>query len=160
MTEWISSLDASLGVYLATLVVCFISGFVPLVNAEIYLVSMAALTPTSALVPLALLAMAGQMGAKVMLYYAGQGVIQLKVLDRARPRMESLRGKLEGAPRRVDLFMLGSASLGLPPFYVVSILAGAARVHLGRFIAVGSLGRFLRFSFTLGIPYLLKAWLF
>jgi len=152
-------LGATLGVYLATFVVCFVSGFVPLVNAETYLISTAVLTPTSALVPLALLATAGQMAAKVLMYLAGKGAIRLAIMDRAKDKMVRLSGKLDQSPRRVDLFLFVSASVGIPPFYVVSLLAGASGVPFVRFLAAGTTGRFVRFVVTLGLPHLVKGWI-
>ena len=39
-----------------------------------------------------------------------------------------------------------SATLGVPPFYPVSVLAGSLRVPFGRFLAIGSGGRFLHYA--------------
>lgn len=38
-----------------------------------------------------------------------------------------------------------SAVTGLPPFYVVSLLAGILEIRLKWFIAIGLIGRILRF---------------
>jgi membrane protein YqaA with SNARE-associated domain len=47
-----------------------------------------------------------------------------------------------------------SSALGIPPFYVITILAGAVRLRFGRFIAVGACGRVLRFGALILVPQL------
>ena len=56
-------LIGSTGVYAASFVVGFVSGFVPVVNAEVYLLLVASTVSRPALAPVALLTTAGQMAA-------------------------------------------------------------------------------------------------
>lgn len=152
MTE---HLLAALGLYGGTVVVCFIAGLVPLVNAEVFLVgvSMFAITSPAQLPLVAACAAVGQMTAKVMLYYAGMGMFELP-RGRFRERLERARSKIERWQRRPYLIYAVSASVGLPPFYLVSLAAGALRIGFRAFCAIGLAGRFLRFAVIVAIPHL------
>ncbi len=139
-----------LGYPLATFVYCIVSGFVPVVNAELFLVGIAALAPREALPAVALLAAAGQMVAKCGMYLGGLGGARLpkgkrrETLERWHARVERWRSK--------DLLVLVSAAVGLPPFFVTSILAGTLRLPFARFLAMGFLGRLIRFGVVLAVP--------
>jgi membrane protein YqaA with SNARE-associated domain len=139
--------------YAATFVVAFVSGIVPFViNIELILVAIAALSraPAPAIVGLAV---AGQMLAKFFLYQAGRGALKLKFIrwerrDAAAATFEKYR--------RHSLALVGfSAVTGFPPFYGISLLAGAVRLPLASFLVVGTAGRVVRFT----IVYLAPGWL-
>ncbi len=128
-----------LGIPLATFVWCLTSGVFPVVNAEIFVVGVAALTPPSRLWLIVALATAGQMIAKTFMYLVGRGVFRLPLgkrkvdLEAARARVAHWRSK--------DLLVFVSAALGLPPVYLTSILAGTLRLPFARFFAWGLAGR-------------------
>jgi membrane protein YqaA with SNARE-associated domain len=65
----------------------------------------------------------------------------------------------EAAQRRrlaVDSIVFVSASVGLPPFAVISLLAGQVGMSLPRFLVIGSVGRLIRFSaVALGVEQVL-----
>ena len=86
----VDSIGAELGIYGGTLVICFISGLVPVV--------------------------AGQMGAKSVLYFT-------------------------------------SASVGLPPLYVTTLLAGGLGYRFRSFLAIGMLGRVARFAVIVALAW-------
>jgi membrane protein YqaA with SNARE-associated domain len=146
---------ATLGLYGGTLVVCFISGLVPIVNAELFLVGISAWAVTSpAQLPLvAVAAGVGQMSAKIILYFMGLGLFELPrgrwkaAVERARLRMDRWR-------RRPHVVLALSATVSLPPFLLVSIAAGALRIGFRTFCAIGLIGRTLRFGVILTIPWL------
>ncbi len=144
------ALVAGLGYPLATFVYCVASGFIPVVNAELFLVGVAALAPREVLPAVAALAAAGQMVAKCGMYLGGRGVVALpkgkrhEDVARWQARAERWRSK--------DLLVLVSASVGLPPFFVTSILAGSLRLPFGRFLVAGYLGRLLRFGVIVAVP--------
>jgi membrane protein YqaA with SNARE-associated domain len=150
------ALVAGLGYPLATFVYCVASGFIPVVNAELFLVGVAAVAPREVLPAVAALAAAGQMVAKCGMYLGGRGVVALprgkrhEDLARWQARVDGWRSK--------DLLVLVSASVGLPPFFVTSILAGSLKLPFGRFVLAGYLGRLVRFGAVLAIPALGK-WL-
>ncbi|MBA4155930.1 MAG: VTT domain-containing protein [Gemmatimonadetes bacterium] len=141
---------------ISTFGVCVASGFVPLINAEIYLLAASAATPRHASLYLILMGTLGQMTAKVVMYYAGRGTIRLpahrysQAISRAAVHMERWRG-------RRDLMIFVSAFSGLPPFFAISVLAGAVSAPLWRFVVAGFLGRLLRFTTVVLFPDLLKS---
>ena len=136
--------------YLAVYAVAFVSGLVPLVNAEALLVSYSLLAsgPNAVLVVTA--ATLGQMTAKTLFFLSGRGVLRLP-WRRGRADLDAVAARIRRA-RGPVLFL--SASLGLPPFYVVSFAAGALKVPLALFLATGLAGRFLRFAFVFFLPRL------
>lgn len=54
-------------------------------------------------------------------------------------------------PAATAVLCLVSATLGLPPFAVVAVLLGRARMPFGRFLLLGLLGRLLRFAGVAGL---------
>ena len=145
----------SLGLYGGTLVVCFIAGLIPIVNAEIFLagLSMWAVRSPGQLPLIVAMAAVGQMTAKVLLYYAGLGMFQLP-RGRWKERIARARGRLDKW-REKPYFVYGlSASVGLPPFYLVSLAAGALRINFTLFCVIGVIGRALRFAVVVAIPWL------
>ena len=72
-------LVGKVGVYAASFVVGFVSGLVPFVNSEVYLVAVSPMVTRPALAPIALLSAAGQMVAKTIIFYAGRGVFKINM---------------------------------------------------------------------------------
>ena len=48
--------------------------------------------------------------------------------------------------------LLASALVGVPPFYVVSIIAGTMKIKVWQFFSIGFMGRLIRFSILLFLP--------
>lgn len=143
------------GLYLTTYVVGVISGFVPVVNLEVFLVWVAALTPSSQAVAITVLATFGQMTAKTAMYLAGAGFLKISVKKPGK-KLQAVQTKMAQWQHRMGLFMFISAFLGVPPFYVVSIASGMCRVPLQVFVIWGFAGRLLRFAIVVFFPHLLK----
>lgn len=143
------------GLYLTTFVVAAISGVVPVVNIEIYLVWVAALTPPSQGVPLTVLAAAGQMTGKTLMYLAAAGILKISV-KKPGEKIAAIRRKFESWKGRLSLFIFLSAFSGFPPFYVVSLAAGGSRINFLRFLIAGLAGRLLRFTLVVFFPHLIK----
>jgi membrane protein YqaA with SNARE-associated domain len=139
-----------LGLPLATFLFCAASGVVPVLNAEVFLVGVAAVAPSSTLPLLALLAALGQMVAKSAMYLGGRGVVRLPKGKRKQD-LEAVRARVDRW-RSKDLLVFVSAGVGLPPFFAISILAGTLRFPFVRFLLAGFLGRLLRFSLALAVP--------
>ena len=133
------------------------SGFVPIMNAEAYLIAVSAASSPAVLLPLILAATAGQMVAKSLMYLAGRGILNLP--------LGRYRAHLDGAGRRLASSRLGAAPfvglsglVGLPPFYITSILAGSLRLpFFWVFLAPGAGGRMIRFGLVALFPQLLKS---
>jgi membrane protein YqaA with SNARE-associated domain len=105
------------------------------------------------LAALVVLASAGQMLGKCVLYWAGRGVIPLKG-GRVGRTLVAWRGRFEKSSSKQMGLVFVSSALGIPPFYVITILAGAFHVRFARFIAVGTCGRLLRFGALIFVPHL------
>ncbi|MBA2388826.1 MAG: hypothetical protein H0V67_01110 [Geodermatophilaceae bacterium] len=156
---------------LALLGVAFVSALVPVVNLEVYLGAMALFRESGGWWPVAglgLVAAVGQLAGKTLFYFAGRGVITLPkrfrkpVLEAAvtteRPRRERTvaamkvwRQRVEDRPWLSVVFVGTSASVGLPPFALVSVAAGALRIPLPIFLIAGLAGRWARFVTVLAL---------
>ena len=53
------------------------------------------------------------------------------------------------------LMVVLSSAVGIPPFFLMTLLAGATRMNLTTFLAAGTCGRLLRFSALVIVPHLL-----
>ncbi len=150
--EWLIS---QYGIHLTTFIVCLISGFIPVVNAELYLVAVSALSSKSAAIYLVFISSSSQMIAKAIMYLTGRGSLKLP-FKRRNGKLEEVRKKFANWENRTYLFIFISASTGFPPFYFVSILAGMLKLNFKIFLVFGFLGRFVRFSLIVLFPQLLK----
>ncbi len=146
-------LIGKVGVYAASFVIGFVSGLVPFVNSELYLVAVSTMAARHSLVPIALLTAAGQMVAKTILFYAGRGVFNIN-MGRFEKKIEAVQKKFQDWDNKVDALILLSAFVGMPPFYVVSFVAGALKLHYIRFLAAGMVGRSARFAVIVYFPQL------
>ena len=143
------------GIYAGTFLFCAVSGVVPFMNAELFLLYVGATANHGQLPALVLLAALGQISAKSLLYYGGRGVLKLPE-GRGRARIEALRARLSGGRRTAGSVTFVSALTGLPPFYAISVIAGTLGWPFLRFVLYGTAGRVLRFSAVLFLPGLLK----
>src|SRR5262245_38387003 len=105
------------------------SAVFPWVNAEVIVLSLPAIAPSKAILALLVLtATAGQMTGKCFLYWAGRkgkGVLP----GRAGQALTRWRERLEARPSKAVALVLISSIVGLPPFYLMTILAGALRMN-------------------------------
>jgi membrane protein YqaA with SNARE-associated domain len=145
-----------LSTWLTTFGVCVVSALVPFVNAEVYLIAASALLPSTHAVALIVAATFGQMFGKVFMYYAGRGVVRLPG-ERFQRMLARAESRLSARPGAQGLVIFSSATLGLPPFYLVSIAAGMLKVGLAWFLLLGLGGRFLRFAVVVLLPQVARA---
>ena len=140
-------------------VLAFISAFVPLVSIELTLV-VAAATGTSGrlLVAQVLLAAAGQMVGKSCFFLGGRTAFT-RWTKRKKPRRSRgsqrlgrliARAARQRAAPAVTVFV--SAVTGLPPFAIVSALAGAWPLRLSSYFVLGLAGRSARFAGVVLVP--------
>jgi membrane protein YqaA with SNARE-associated domain len=144
----VAALQSDFGVYFGTLLICFVGGLIPLVNCEVYIVAAARFLVTSdAQIPaLILLASAGQMAAKVLLYYSAAGALRLPV-GRHRAKIDKVRERIEAWRNKPKAVLFLSSAVGFfPPFYVVTLLSGALGIGIRSFIVIGFAGRVLHFA--------------
>jgi membrane protein YqaA with SNARE-associated domain len=137
----VDSIVAVLGIYAGTLAVGVLSGLIPLINGEVFLVAVVLATKEVApAIALAVLVAAGQMIAKAILYHAANktgGKLGPKIA-RARERIAKWKDK----PNAVT-FISGLTSI--PPFYLVTLAAGALGVRFRTFMILGTIGRIIHF---------------
>lgn len=123
-----------------------LSAVVPWVSAEILMLSLPALTPAPGeLATLVVIGTAGQMLGKCLLYWTARRASAIRTAGRTG-RMIQWGARFMDRPRRATGLVLLSASLGLPPFFAITLLAGAMKMNFSTFVAVGTLGRFVHFS--------------
>jgi membrane protein YqaA with SNARE-associated domain len=133
-----------------------VSGLVPFVNAELYLLAASAAAPREMAIPLVLAATLGQMTAKALMYGAGRGVVRIPG-ERMKRWIADAEAWARNRKNTGGGLVFVSAASGFPPFYFVSIACGMVRVPLAQFLALGFLGRFIRFGVVVLFPQLGKA---
>ena len=139
--------------------VALLSGLVPVLNIELYLVGAVVAMDGGALVAMAVAAGLGQTLGKLPYYYVGRGTISAPWLRRraATPgrwaaRAERWREKAQERP----VWGLGLVALSsfasIPPFVVISVLAGVVRIDVWRFAAITFVTRTARFLIVVYAP--------
>lgn len=148
-------------VVVGTFLFCVLSAVVPVANAEVYLVGVAVASDTSPGL-LAIAAAAGQMTGKMLFYLIGRGVLDVSRLRRKgtasgrwAARMATVQAWSDRHAWGPGAVTLVSAFVGLPPFAVVSVLAGTLRMRWWLFATIGMVGRSGRFLAVLLAPGLL-----
>ena len=151
MENWIHA--AGSWTYLSCYLLSIVSAVVPWFNAEVLLLAFSTVVPFPfGLAGLVVAGSAGQMTGKVALYWAGRGTGRLQSKRVARV-LERWRERLEHHPSGPMALIFTSAVLGFPPFYAVTLFAGAIKFRLGPFLVVGTIGRLVRFGMLLFGPH-------
>src|SRR5262245_14975906 len=149
----VEQLLGPLGLYAATYAVSVVSAVFPVINAELYLIGVGAAVSDEALVPVVLLSALGQMTGKAGLYAGGRGLLKLRPGSRTGA-VERLHSRVLEKKGSTGALLFASAFLGLPPFYVLSIVAGMLHVRFAAFLLLGFVGRALRFGLVILMPQL------
>lgn len=143
----------------------FASALLPFVNIETLLAVRAAVSSVELMWALALVAALGQMAGKLVWYYLGANSLHWRWVRRKveqpknAARLELWRARVHDRPVLTGVLTLVSAAVGIPPFAVVSVLAGQLRMSLWLFCSVGLVGRWIRFLAVLGGGDWLGGWL-
>lgn len=150
--------------------VCFVSALVPVVNTEIYLVGLVTQQPQLPWWLLGPAAAVGQMAGKRLFYYAARGSLRLPARlqrhsgwsggGRWSRRLVRFQETCRERPAWAVGVLLVSASLGLPPFLMITVIAGMARIPVTTFLVTGLAGRFARFAAIAASPGVVRAWWF
>ena len=141
----------------STFGLCAASVAFPLINGELVLVAAILAAPVKGVgmsVALVFAAAFGQMLAKIPMYFGGRGVLKVAKEGKLRNWIERYRGRMEKNASAPTTLLFVSAAVGLPPFYVISILAGTFRIPFWRFFVVGSVGRLIHFGVVALFPEL------
>ena len=146
MRSLLDSIVAALGIYAGTLVVGVLSGLVPVFNGEVYLVAVVLLTgEVWPAIALALLVAVGQMIAKVILWKMASSASEAGKDTRLGKKLAQARTKIEKWREKPLAITFISALTGLPPFYIVTLVAAALGVRFRTFMILGIIGRVVRF---------------
>jgi len=154
----VQSILSQFGIYAGTYVFCVISGFVPVVNAELFLIIVSSTISKELFFPVLILAAAGQMTAKSIMFLGGKGIIKIST-QKYQGKIEQVHRKLAEWKSKTDIFIFLSAFTGFPPFYIVALAAGTVKINFLRFFIAGLAGRFLRFGLAMLFPQLFKEYI-
>ena len=119
------------------LVATAVSGIVPIVNAELLVLTAAATLPLAVLPGVVVVSTVGQMLTKTWLFALARWAPG-RLPTRSRAKLEaagSAMARREGAAGSV---VFTSAAVGLPPFYGVSLACGVLGMRLRAFVFRGS----------------------
>ena len=138
----------------ATFLFALGSGLVPFVfNTELYLLGVAVLTDASPVAIVALMT-SGQMLGKFAVYHAGRGSLNVEWIRRRAASKAAAVFTRRPANSFATLAL--SSVTGVPPFYAVSFMAGALRLPVAAFLAIGTTGRVIRFTAVFFFPELFR----
>lgn len=136
---------------------CIASALVPLINAEAYVGTVAAVFDGAGVWAVAAAAAGGQMVGKVIYFLLGRSSLSWTWVRKKTesPKWQAAlarwQRRIGGRPWLAGLVLLVSAFAGFPPFAILSIIAGQLRVPMPLFVVVGLVGRFARFATILGL---------
>jgi membrane protein YqaA with SNARE-associated domain len=122
-----------------------VSGLVPLVNAEILVAGAAVAAPGIGIPVLALVSTLGQMTSKTLLFGAARWA-PARLPNKARAALDAAANAVARRGGAASSLVFTSAAVGLPPFYGVSLAAGALGMRLRTFVVSGGVGRAARFA--------------
>jgi membrane protein YqaA with SNARE-associated domain len=150
MHSWISINPA--GIHLSCFVLSFLSALFPWINGEAVLLTCSALTPSHSQLPLlVLLTSSGQMAGKCLLYWMARGAIPLRTF-RVSATVNSWRERLAKSSSKPTALAFISSAVGIPPFFILTIIFGILKIRFLPFFMAGSLGRLLRFGLLATLP--------
>lgn len=147
-TAWVA---APVILCLLVLVIAAASSLLPVSPVEVLLVALSASAPPWLLLPIIIVATAGHMSAK-MLIYIGSRRTMPAVPARQRAALDRVRALLARRRRTQLLTVLASAIGGMPPFYLVTVCCGILRLPLRDYLVAGTIGRGLRFGALVLLP--------
>lgn len=132
-----------------------LSAVLPWVNAEVLMLSALPLARAQShdLAILVLVVTAGQMTGKSVMYWLSRSATGERS-PRVQAALDKWRVRFERCPQSALAVVFVSSTIGFPPFYIVSVVAGALRVAYGRFLTVGGCGRLLHFAIVALLPQL------
>lgn len=141
-----------------------LSGLVPLVQIEVYLLGLFSMHPELPGWLFGIVTAVGQVIGKTAMYFAGRGSFALgeRIAQKQRQRasrwakwLEKFHDNCEQRPYWALGLLACSAFLGLPPFGIMCFLAGTGGVPFGRYLIVTLSGRIARFVILVNVPALL-----
>ena len=100
---------------------------------------------------------AGQMTGKCAIYWLAR-----RGRSPQHPRLAGFlarwRDRIERRPYATTALVFVSAVVGFPPFFLVSIAAGAGRMAFAGFVTAGTIGRLIHFGAIAAVPTFGPRW--
>ena len=137
--------------WLTTFAFCVGGAIIPFLNTEVYLLGVSALAPSGFIVPLVVAATLGQMVGKVVMFYGGKGVGRVRS-ERVQRGVAKLRERLGGRPWLAKAVLFSSATVGLPPLYLMAVACGTLGMGVVSFFLIGTVGRLIHFTVVALLP--------
>ncbi|MEQ1870685.1 MAG: VTT domain-containing protein [Vicinamibacterales bacterium] len=132
-----------------------VSAVAPWVNGEVLMLSAVPLAGSrTRLAALVIAVSAGQMTGKTIAYWLSRRSTRARS-PRLQRALDRWQARFEARPWAALATTFVSALVGIPPFFIVSMLAGTLRVAFGQFLAVGTVGRLIHFALVAFVPELL-----
>jgi membrane protein YqaA with SNARE-associated domain len=139
---------------LTSFALAVVSAIVPWVNGELVLLSFVApTTSTPDLSQIVIAVTAGQVSGKSVLYWLARRARRLPPL-KVEAAMARWRDQVARRPLAGLATMFASATFGVPPLYLTTLVAGSLMVDFGAFLAVIVSGRLLHFGAIALVPRL------
>ncbi len=138
--------ELSPGLILVLVVVVAVAGsLLPLSPMTPMLVGIALYAGPSLLLPVVAVAGVSEVMAKSLIYAAGSQADRALPLKK-RASMDRARVYLTGKRSFRLAAIFGSALLGFPPFYIMTVACGALRLPLRDYLVAGAIGRAGRYA--------------
>jgi membrane protein YqaA with SNARE-associated domain len=135
-----------------------VSGILPLVNAELLVVAAAVAAPGVGVPLVVAVSTAGQMLTKTLLFGVARWAPG-RLPRRARTVLDKASCAATARGGAASSLVFTSAAIGVPPFYGMSLAAGALGMRLRSFVVSGGMGRFVRFgALAFAARYSGQAW--
>lgn len=143
-------------VFASTILTGFVSAIVPAVNAEVFVVFLGGVISPQLYPVAVILATLSHMAGKAVIYGAARSVHSLP--DGAiKRRIVAVQSKVSGRTSVGSALLFVSALVGLPPFYVMTVLCGVVRFNFAYFFIIGFAGRLIRFAALILLPQVARA---
>ncbi len=121
------------------------SGIIPLVNAELLVIGVVMAAPEIGIPLVASVSAVGQMTSKTALFAIARWAPS-RLGGKARAALDRASGAVAKRGGAATSIVFTSAFTGVPPFYGMSLAAGALGMRLRSFVLTGSAGRLVRFA--------------
>jgi membrane protein YqaA with SNARE-associated domain len=121
------------------------SGIIPLINAELLVIGVVVAAPEIGIPLVAAVSTTGQMCSKTVLFSVARWA-PARLRGKARAALDRASGAVAKRGGAAGSLVFTSAFTGVPPFYGMSLAAGALGMRLSSFVLSGGAGRLVRFA--------------
>jgi membrane protein YqaA with SNARE-associated domain len=121
------------------------SGIIPLVNAELLVIGVVIAAPEIGIPLVAAVSTTGQMASKTLLFSFARWAPG-RLGGKARAALDKAASAVAARGGAANSVVFTSAVTGVPPFYGMSLAAGALGMRLPSFVVSGASGRLVRFA--------------